>query len=77
MQSFVSARRRGLGQPLAVNGKDVRDAISGGRRIGHWVLRGTIARVQTTHHVTFDWMLGRAYVYSARADFSPNEGSGP
>jgi hypothetical protein len=32
------------------------------RLIGHWVLRGTIARRQTTHDVTFEWMLGRAYV---------------
>ena len=32
------------------------------RLIGHWVLRGTIARQQTTHDVSFDWMLGREYV---------------
>src|ERR1019366_7075731 len=32
------------------------------RLIGHWVLRGTIARQSTTHEVTFDWMLGREYV---------------
>ena len=32
------------------------------RLIGHWVLRGTIARQSTTHDVTFDWMLGREYV---------------
>lgn len=32
------------------------------RLIGRWVLRGTIARQQTTHDVTFDWMLGREYV---------------
>jgi hypothetical protein len=30
--------------------------------IDHRVLRGTIARRQTTHDVTFEWMLGRAYV---------------
>ena len=30
--------------------------------IGHWVLRGTIARQSTTHDVTFDWLLGRNYV---------------
>ena len=30
--------------------------------MGHWVLRGTIARQSTTHDVTFDWMLGREYV---------------
>ena len=32
------------------------------RLIGHWVLRGTIARHSTTHDVTFDWILGREYV---------------
>src|SRR3979411_244067 len=32
------------------------------RLIGHWVLRGTIARQQTVHDVTFEWLLGRAYV---------------
>src|SRR6185503_5929792 len=32
------------------------------RLVGNWVLRGTIARQQTTHDVTFDWMLGREYV---------------
>ena len=32
------------------------------RLIGHWMLRGTIARQSTTHDVTFDWMLGREYV---------------
>jgi hypothetical protein len=32
------------------------------RLIGHWVLRGTIARQATTHDVTFDWVLGREYV---------------
>lgn len=32
------------------------------RLIGHWVLRGTIARQATTHDVTFEWLLGREYV---------------
>jgi hypothetical protein len=32
------------------------------RLIGHWVLQGTIAQQQTTHDVTFEWMLGREYV---------------
>jgi len=32
------------------------------RLIGRWVLTGTIARRQTTHDVTFRWMLGREYV---------------
>jgi hypothetical protein len=32
------------------------------RLIGRWVLAGNIARRQTTHDVTFEWMLGREYV---------------
>src|SRR3954452_13810017 len=32
------------------------------RLVGRWVLRGTIARQQTVHDVTFDWLLGREYV---------------
>lgn len=32
------------------------------RLIGHWVLRGTIARQQTVHDVTFEWLLGSEYV---------------
>lgn len=32
------------------------------RLVGRWVLQGTIARQKTTHDVTFEWMLGRAYV---------------
>ena len=32
------------------------------RLIGHWVLTGIIARQQTTHDVTFEWLLGREYV---------------
>jgi hypothetical protein len=32
------------------------------RLVGHWVLRGTIARQQTVHDVDFDWLLGREYV---------------
>src|SRR5437763_15027657 len=32
------------------------------RLIGHWVLRGTVARHSTTHDVTFDSILGREYV---------------
>ena len=32
------------------------------RLVGNWVLRGTIARQQTTHDVAFTWMLGREYV---------------
>jgi len=32
------------------------------RLAGHWVLRGVIARRQTTHDVTFDSLLGREYL---------------
>ena len=32
------------------------------RLIGHWVLRGTIAHKETTHDVTFEWMLGHEYI---------------
>ncbi len=32
------------------------------RMVGHWVLRGTIARQQTVHDVDFEWLLGREYV---------------
>ena len=32
------------------------------RLVGHWVLRGSIARQSTTHDVDFEWMLGREYV---------------
>ena len=32
------------------------------RLVGQWVLRGTIARRQTVHDVTFEWLLGREYV---------------
>lgn len=32
------------------------------RLVGRWVLRGVIDRQQTTHDVTFEWMLNRGYV---------------
>jgi len=32
------------------------------RMIGHWVLKGTIARQQVVHDVTFQWVLGGEYV---------------
>lgn len=32
------------------------------RLIGQWVLQGTIAGSQTTHDVSFEWVLGRGYV---------------
>ena len=33
------------------------------RLLGHWVMRGTIARQQTVHDVTFERMLGREYLH--------------
>ncbi|HET7248488.1 MAG TPA: hypothetical protein VFI79_01475 [Gemmatimonadales bacterium] len=32
------------------------------RLIGRWVLHGTMRHQETTHDVTFDWLLGREYV---------------
>ena len=32
------------------------------RMTGHWVLRGTIARQQVVHDVSFDWVLGDEYL---------------
>ena len=32
------------------------------RLLGRWVLQGTIARQQTTHDVTFEWLLGHEYL---------------
>lgn len=32
------------------------------RLVGRWVLRGSIARQQTVHDVTFEWLLGHEYV---------------
>lgn len=32
------------------------------RLVGRWVLQGTIAGQQTTHDVSFTWMLGHSYV---------------
>jgi hypothetical protein len=32
------------------------------RMIGHWILKGTIARQQVVHDVTFQWVLGGEYV---------------
>ena len=29
---------------------------------GHWVLEGTLAKKQTVHDVTADWVLGHHYV---------------
>ena len=46
------------------------------RLIGNWVLSGTIARQQTTHDVTFEWMLGREYVkmHEVSREKAPNGG---
>lgn len=47
------------------------------RLIGRWLLHGTIARRETTHDVTFEWMLGREYVqmhevsHERKADGTP------
>ena len=46
--------------PLAAQGLPADSLFD--RLIGHWVLRGTMARQFTTHDVTFAWMLGREYV---------------
>ena len=44
------------------------------RLIGRWVLQGTIARQQTTHDVSFAWMLGREYVqmHEVSREHAPN-----
>lgn len=44
------------------------------RLVGRWVLRGTIARQQTTHDVTFEWMLGREYLrmHEVSREHAPN-----
>ncbi|HEV8365742.1 MAG TPA: hypothetical protein VGQ52_19670 [Gemmatimonadaceae bacterium] len=46
--------------PLAAQGLPADSLFD--RLVGHWVLRGTIARQQTVHDVTFEWLLGREYV---------------
>lgn len=49
--------------PLVVSAQSqpVQDALLD-RLIGTWVLHGTIDGKQTTHDVTFDWVLGHQYV---------------
>jgi len=47
------------------------------RLIGHWVLTGTIARQQTTHDVTFAWMLGREYVQMHEVSRERDSAGGP
>ena len=47
------------------------------RLIGHWVLRGTIARQQTIHDVTFEWLLGREYVQMHEVSRERSRNGGP
>jgi len=47
--------------PLAAQQATSQDSLLE-RTIGRWVLRGTIAGQQTTHDVTFEWVLNRGYV---------------
>jgi hypothetical protein len=49
-----------IAPPLAAQGLPPDSLFD--RLVGRWVLTGTIARRQTTHDVTFQWMLGREYV---------------
>jgi hypothetical protein len=48
--------------PAAVFGQGLHPDSLFSRLVGHWVLRGTIARQQTVHDVTFEWLLGHEYV---------------
>lgn len=48
--------------PAALLGQGLHPDSLFSRLVGHWVLRGTIARQQTVHDVTFEWLLGREYV---------------
>ncbi len=47
------------------------------RLVGHWVLTGTIARQQTTHDVTFEWMLGREYLQMHEVSRERTPAGGP
>src|SRR6266566_3079001 len=47
------------------------------RLIGHWVLRGTMARQSTTHDVDFEWMLGREYVKMHEVSREPGPNGAP
>lgn len=47
--------------PLSAQGGLPPDSVFD-RLIGHWVMTGTLRRQQTTHDVTFEWVLGREYV---------------
>ena len=48
--------------PAAVSGQGIHPDSLFSRLVGQWVLHGTIAHQQTTHDVTFEWVLGREYV---------------
>jgi len=48
--------------PAALFGQGLHPDSLFPRLIGHWVLRGTIARQQTVHDVSFEWLLNREYV---------------
>jgi hypothetical protein len=48
--------------PAALIGQELHPDSVFPRLIGAWVLRGTIARQQTVHDVTFEWLLNREYV---------------
>ena len=47
------------------------------RLVGTWVLTGTIAHRQTTHDVTFSWMLGREYVQMHEVSRERSAAGGP
>ena len=47
------------------------------RLAGRWVLRGTIARQQTTHDVTFQWLLGREYLQMHEVSREKDPTGGP
>ncbi len=51
-----------LSIPMALSAQGLHPDSLFPRLIGRWELQGTIARQQTTHDVTFDWILGRSYV---------------
>jgi hypothetical protein len=51
-----------LCSPAALFAQGLRPDSLFPRLVGNWVLRGTIARQQTIHDVTFEWLLGREYV---------------
>jgi hypothetical protein len=48
--------------PAALFGQGLHPDSLFPRLIGNWVLRGTIARQQTVHDVSFEWLLNHEYV---------------